>query len=602
MITVQHTAFLNRQARPIPPAGNPFSRLPVESPIPRSTEWMPGLAGKTPFFGGMVPLFAGERKLAANSRAQDSYVRYTPYNTACPLATWHTFATSKAIAYHSKNAKVLESYINKTGEYYQDIPWVKYGKNVGEEPYTIFDTETTGLKDWDRIVQIAASQVTKDHEVRHLTDFNTYVNPGMDQHGAMFPIKPGATEVHGITEEMVKDKPVIEDFLADFRNNILKKNGLVVAYNAKFDIKYMNNVIDRWNRSHHRKEHGPLRPLENALVLDPFVLVQRIHPFVSLRKRLGDHYEILMGKELENKHDAQADVDGTVDILKYIFKYLEKHTIPLEWAKFIEKQLPEQKLEPAEKAAVIAKIVRENREALQKKMPAKIEPLKMTDVLRLQHGSPVYHDEVGLPKLDITLNYFGWDGSKVWEKKNDVLDPEVAQAVRQERDHDNHKFIFAKFLNEFVAPSQMEVRSTLQSMIHPGVEQSNADRTFESMEIKGELLKKVGQSFADNLLSKTLPNTDEEWQALKGTVDSQLKDYVDTKLKKKTPDPAEVRKLYDRLEPLSQDLITHMKALKKEVGERYFYTLAPVDPAKPLIDPAVLAMGLPDKTARRRRR
>jgi hypothetical protein len=31
---------------------------------------------------------------------------------------------SDALNYHKKNAEVLEKYVEGTGEYYQDVPWV----------------------------------------------------------------------------------------------------------------------------------------------------------------------------------------------------------------------------------------------------------------------------------------------------------------------------------------------------------------------------------------------------------------------------------------------------------------------------------------------
>src|SRR5262249_34556158 len=153
------------------------------------------------------------------------------------------------------------------------------------------------------------------------------------------PIKPGASAVHGITDEMVKDAPTLEDVLLDLSKDVLGEKGLLVAYNAKFDVgmpnqelirkfnyrsgAILNRAIDRWNTSKNAKEQGRIRPFDPALVLDPFVLIQRIHPFVTLGKKLSHHYEILMGKPLTNAHDAQADVDATVNVLKYIFKYLQ---------------------------------------------------------------------------------------------------------------------------------------------------------------------------------------------------------------------------------------------------------------------------------------
>jgi DNA polymerase III epsilon subunit-like protein len=445
----------------------------------------------------------------------------------------------------------------------------------------------------DRIVQLAASQADSNHEVRHLTDFNTYINPGMGDDGNMFPIHPSAEATHGISADMVKDKPTIEKFPYEFRKNTLKENGLSVAYNAKFDIGKMNYAIDRWNKSPNRRQLGYLRPLEPALILDPFVIMQRIHPFVSLRKRLGDHYTILMGKPLENKHDAQADVDGTVDVLKYTLKYLEKHSIPLEWAKWAETHLPTKDLAPEAKASVIGRFVRENREVLKAKIPFTPEALKITDVLKFQHGANVYWDKSGLPKLDLLLNFSGWDGSKHWIEQDDYLDGEVAGAVRQERDTENRKFIYAKFANELTSQSVEEASLTLHTLLNPAKADDKLSRTALKNYKDGLLQNLVKNLFVEPLLAHTLPAPEENWRAskawkqIRNNVKRELNTAVEAQLKNKSIKAQARQKLDDRLKPLADDIVAHMNVVLRDVGGRFFYTAVPVDPAK-LIDAAVL--------------
>ncbi len=73
----------------------------------------------------------------------------------------------------------------------------------------ILDTETTGLEpaQGHRIIEIGAVEMLN----RRLTGnrFHQYLNPERE-------IDAGAIEVHGITNEMLADKPKFADIAADF--------------------------------------------------------------------------------------------------------------------------------------------------------------------------------------------------------------------------------------------------------------------------------------------------------------------------------------------------------------------------------------------------
>ncbi len=69
----------------------------------------------------------------------------------------------------------------------------------------VLDTETTGLepKQGHRIIEIGALELI-DRQVTG-RQFHTYINPERE-------IDQGALEVHGITEEFLRDKPVLRRF------------------------------------------------------------------------------------------------------------------------------------------------------------------------------------------------------------------------------------------------------------------------------------------------------------------------------------------------------------------------------------------------------
>ena len=238
--------------------------------------------------------------------------RYNPENRNSPLAVSHTLNSEKIKEeLFAPNLKLL--YDNRFGKSLDTPITDKNGKLILDA--VVFDTETTGANPQvDKIVQIATMQLKKG-KIVHEKSVNQLINPGI-------PMPKEAENVHGISDEMVKKAPKIEEYLDTFLENTLsKKNGIVVAYNAKFDVPLLNRCIRESNVSENKK----LKEKSMAKVLDPFILIQRIHPFLGAKKKLGYQYHWLFCKPMENAHDALADVNGTIDVLKYCLYYLSEH-------------------------------------------------------------------------------------------------------------------------------------------------------------------------------------------------------------------------------------------------------------------------------------
>lgn len=96
----------------------------------------------------------------------------------------------------------------------------------------VLDIESTGLdfKQGDRIIEIGCIELID--KIKTNNYFHTYVNPNKI-------ISKGAYEIHGISNDFLKKKPVFSDIAESFYSFI--KNATLVIHNAKFDIGFINN-------------------------------------------------------------------------------------------------------------------------------------------------------------------------------------------------------------------------------------------------------------------------------------------------------------------------------------------------------------------------
>ncbi len=95
----------------------------------------------------------------------------------------------------------------------------------------VFDTETTGLDPFngDRVVEIGC--VVVDDYIPTGEVYHVYINPERN-------VPTAAVQVHGLTEEFLKDKPTFAEIVGEFRDFCGDMN--LVAHNAEFDMKFIN--------------------------------------------------------------------------------------------------------------------------------------------------------------------------------------------------------------------------------------------------------------------------------------------------------------------------------------------------------------------------
>ncbi len=105
--------------------------------------------------------------------------------------------------------------------------------------YVVFDLETTGIScASDDVIEISAVKVCGGQVVG---EFSTLVNPGR-------PIPWQATQVNGITNEMVAGSPDFQEVLAAFLD--FAGDAVLVGHNIhSFDMKFLYRDSRRfWNR------------------------------------------------------------------------------------------------------------------------------------------------------------------------------------------------------------------------------------------------------------------------------------------------------------------------------------------------------------------
>lgn len=118
----------------------------------------------------------------------------------------------------------------------------KSGKkmNTYVSDYVVFDLETTGVScKMDEVIEISAIKV-KGRQV--VDEFSTLVNPGR-------PIPYYASQVNGITDDMVEDSPYFFEALSDFLDFV--GDAVLVGHNIHtFDMKFLYRDAERfWGRT-----------------------------------------------------------------------------------------------------------------------------------------------------------------------------------------------------------------------------------------------------------------------------------------------------------------------------------------------------------------
>ena len=169
-----------------------------------------------------------------------------------------------------------------------------------KKPLAFIDLETTGVNlGTDRIVEIAIVKILTDgsRSVKR-----KLINPGI-------PIPIGSTDIHGITDEMVKDAPTFKQVAQELKQML---DGCDFAgYNSnRFDIPLLMEEFLRIQVDFDMK---------NRKLLDVQNIFHKMEP-----RTLGAAYKFYCNKILDGAHGAEVDASATHEILEaQIVKYPE---------------------------------------------------------------------------------------------------------------------------------------------------------------------------------------------------------------------------------------------------------------------------------------
>lgn len=173
-------------------------------------------------------------------------------------------------------------------------------------PISVIDFESTGVDTKeDRICQVGITRINTDCSLQSLSFL---VNPGI-------PIPAGATKIHGITDEMVKDAKNFAQVFPDIISTIEGTD--LLTYNGnRFDIPMFVAEVERaggyWDYTKHN-------------LLDAFGIESALYP-----RNLGVIFKKYTNRDLDGAHNAEADTNATAEV--FINQLIQHPELSLDMA------------------------------------------------------------------------------------------------------------------------------------------------------------------------------------------------------------------------------------------------------------------------------
>lgn len=166
----------------------------------------------------------------------------------------------------------------------------------------VLDTETTGInpKDGHRIVEIAAIEIN-GLEISQ-NRIHRFFNPARE-------VDKGASAVHGLTLDRLKDEPAFEDFAHEILEFI--RGAELIIHNAPFDLGFLNSEFKR----------AGLDPAESYCmeVTDTLLMARKMHPNEkNSLDALCERYEVDHSRR--TSHGALLDAELLAELYLKMFR------------------------------------------------------------------------------------------------------------------------------------------------------------------------------------------------------------------------------------------------------------------------------------------
>ena len=180
--------------------------------------------------------------------------------------------------------------------------YVNVVKKKIKRPIVVFDIETTDADIYSaEVVQFGAIKVWPNGKTQEL-EFVCKPNK---------PISQGATDVHGLSDDDVKDKPPFSQYISDLVK--LFQDADIVGFNLKrFDVKIVSRQM---------KDNGVEDIFKDAVVYDAYTVFCN-----HCSRKLTDAVQFYVGEDIKDAHDAMGDVKSTLAIMA---KQQEREELPV---------------------------------------------------------------------------------------------------------------------------------------------------------------------------------------------------------------------------------------------------------------------------------
>ncbi len=171
--------------------------------------------------------------------------------------------------------------------------------------FTVIDTETTGLdpSGGDEIIAIAAVRIVNGRILRREV-FDELVNPGR-------AISAASRAIHGISQEMLRGMPPIEDVLPRFHRFL--EDTVVVGHNVAFDMRFLELKEEKTGLTFTQP------------VLDTLLLELVVHP--NQTDKSLEAMAQRLGVVVSGRHTALGDALATAEVFLALIPLLGERGI-----------------------------------------------------------------------------------------------------------------------------------------------------------------------------------------------------------------------------------------------------------------------------------